>query len=391
MPSWITLPDRRRDLRLDLFRGIANWAIFLDHIPGNRVNWITMRNFGFSDAADLFVFISGFTAAAVFGKVMFRQGFAAGASRLLQRVWQLYTAHIIVFVAYIVAVGYLSQDYMLPYLTEQFNTSEVMHDPVEALRRGLMLEFKPVNLDVLPLYIVLMGCFAPVLWLMLRLPDAALAGSFAVYVFSRHFGWNLPNYPGGVWWFNPFAWQFIFVLGAWFALGGLERLQSSITNRGLVVFGGIYLLFAFFMTIDAKADTTNHIMPAWLYEVFVPNDKINLAPYRVIHLAIIFLLATRFIPKDWSGLHWKIFDPAIKCGQHSLVVFCCGIFLSFFTWFGLSMTPMLFQQQLTLSLLGIVILTLIAYYFSWSKRLEKDFALEKPAKDEIATAPRIAE
>ncbi|MDU6832994.1 MAG: OpgC domain-containing protein, partial [Bradyrhizobium sp.] len=26
-----TLPERGRDLRLDLFRGIANWAIFLDH------------------------------------------------------------------------------------------------------------------------------------------------------------------------------------------------------------------------------------------------------------------------------------------------------------------------------------------------------------------------
>ena len=42
---------RGRDLRLDLFRGLANWAIFLDHIPNNTVAWLTTRNYGFSDAA----------------------------------------------------------------------------------------------------------------------------------------------------------------------------------------------------------------------------------------------------------------------------------------------------------------------------------------------------
>jgi hypothetical protein len=57
----IPLP-RGRDLRLDLFRGLANWAIFLDHIPNNTVAWLTTRNYGFSDAADIFVFISGFPA-----------------------------------------------------------------------------------------------------------------------------------------------------------------------------------------------------------------------------------------------------------------------------------------------------------------------------------------
>ena len=55
-----TLPPRGRDYRLDLLRGFANWAIYLDHIPNNAVNWVTQRNYGFSDAADLFVFISGY-------------------------------------------------------------------------------------------------------------------------------------------------------------------------------------------------------------------------------------------------------------------------------------------------------------------------------------------
>ena len=59
-----------RDLRLDLFRGIALWLIFLDHIPSNVVSWITIRNYGFSDATEIFVFISGYTAAFVYGATM---------------------------------------------------------------------------------------------------------------------------------------------------------------------------------------------------------------------------------------------------------------------------------------------------------------------------------
>src|SRR6266403_1952304 len=84
------LPAKGRDLRLDLFRGVANWGIFLDHIPNNIVNWVTTRNYGFSDAADLFIFISGYTVAFVFARMMLERGFIIGASRLLKRVWQIY-------------------------------------------------------------------------------------------------------------------------------------------------------------------------------------------------------------------------------------------------------------------------------------------------------------
>jgi len=76
------LPLAGRDVRLDLFRGLANWAIFLDHIPHEVLSWITVKNYGFSDAADLFVFISGYTAAFVFGRVMIeRGGVEAGKTR----------------------------------------------------------------------------------------------------------------------------------------------------------------------------------------------------------------------------------------------------------------------------------------------------------------------
>jgi hypothetical protein len=98
------LPKPQRDVRLDLFRGLANWLIFLGHIPNTVLAWFTTRNYGFSDGADLFVLISGYTATFVFGKIMMEHGFVVGATRLLRRVWQLYVAHLLLFLLYLTAV-----------------------------------------------------------------------------------------------------------------------------------------------------------------------------------------------------------------------------------------------------------------------------------------------
>src|SRR3569832_1714686 len=95
-----TLPEKGRELRLDLFRGIANWAIFLDHIPDNVVNWVTTRNYGISDAAALFVFISGDTASFVYARMMIDRGILVGATRLFYRVWLRYVAHFVLFVIF---------------------------------------------------------------------------------------------------------------------------------------------------------------------------------------------------------------------------------------------------------------------------------------------------
>src|SRR3954453_15643269 len=89
-----------RDLRLDLFRGLALWLIFLDHIPTNIVSWITSRNYGFSDATEIFISISGYTAPFVYGKAMSERGFLVSGARILRRAWQIYVDHIFLFAIY---------------------------------------------------------------------------------------------------------------------------------------------------------------------------------------------------------------------------------------------------------------------------------------------------
>src|ERR1044071_1940221 len=131
------LPPKGRDLRLDLFRGIANWAIFLDHIPDNVVNWVTTRNYGFSDAADLFVFISGYTASFVYARMMLDRGFIVGATRLTKRVSQLCVAHIVLFVIYIAAITYLAMRFGDSEMINECNVAGLIDNAPEPLRQGL--------------------------------------------------------------------------------------------------------------------------------------------------------------------------------------------------------------------------------------------------------------
>ncbi|WP_158671051.1 OpgC domain-containing protein [Bradyrhizobium guangdongense] len=366
-----TLPEKGRDLRLDLFRGVANWAIFLDHIPDNVVNWVTTRNYGFSDAADLFVFISGYTASFVYARMMLERGFVVGATRLTKRVWQLYVAHIILFVIYIASISYLALRFGDSEMINEFNVAGLVDNATETLRQGLFLRFKPLNLDVLPLYIVLMGLFPPVLWFMLRKPDLTMVLSIALWLAARHYGLNLTAYPAGQWYFNPYCWQVLFVFGAWCAMGGARRSMTLINSQITLWVCLGYLLFALVMTMAGRFPTFGGMFPEWLFSAFNPNDKTNLAPYRFLHFVVIVILVIRFVPKEWPGLEWRVFDPLIVCGQQSLAVFCVGVFLSFVGHFELSMSSGSLLAQIFVSIAGIAIMTTVAYYISWSKKQDK--------------------
>lgn len=372
------LPPEGRDLRLDLARGIANWAIFINHIPNNTLMWITTRHYGFSDAAELFVFIAGYAAAVVYAKSMATQGFAAGATRLLERAWQLYVAHVVLFVINLAVINWAAQTYIQPQLLDQFNVAGLIDHPTATLTQGLLLRYKPFNLDILPLYIVLLAASPPVLWLMLRRPDVAIIGSFALYLVARRFEWNFPAYPAGVWYFNPFTWQFLFMLGAWCALGGASRTWMIIRLRAVFFVGAVYLIFALLMTIAGQFETFGEFFPEWLVGAFNPNDKTNLAPYRIAHFLIIAILVVRALPIDWPGLKSPLLRPLIVCGQRSLEVFCVGLLLSFLGYLLLQLISDSLFAQILVSMTGIGLMTGIAYYRSWSKKLDKRPRLPTP-------------
>src|SRR5262249_43321683 len=180
-------PPTGRDLRLDFFRGLSLWFIFLDHVPSNIVAWFTVRNYGFCDASEIFVFISGYTASFVYGRVMRERGFIVGAARILKRAWQIYVAFVFLLVFYFAEIAYVSSHFPNPLYPKEFGFSDFSQRPDVVLIEALMLRFLPANVDVLPLYIALMAFFPPVLWLMLRQPDLALALSFVLYCLAKIF------------------------------------------------------------------------------------------------------------------------------------------------------------------------------------------------------------
>jgi hypothetical protein len=230
-----------RDLRLDLFRGIALWLIFLDHIPSNIVNWITIRNYGFSDATEIFVFISGYTAAFVYGRAMREHGVVVASARILKRAWQVYVAHVFLFAIYMAEISYVAASFENPLYGEEMGIFDFLRQPDITLVQALLLKFKPANMDVLPLYIVLLAGFPPMLWILIRAPAVGLGASLLLYLLTWNFGWNLPAYPNGYWVFNPFAWQLLFVFGAWCGLGGAKRLAPLIRSPVTLAVAILYL------------------------------------------------------------------------------------------------------------------------------------------------------
>jgi hypothetical protein len=364
------VPAVERDLRLDLFRGVALWGIFLDHIPENIVNWITIRNYGFSDATEIFIFISGYTAAFVYGRAMRERGFVVASARILRRAWQIYVAHIFLFTIFMAEIAYVAATFDNPLYAEEMRILDFLKQPDVTIFEALILKFKPVNMDVLPLYIVLLLLFPPVLALLLKRPTLALTGSALVYVLTWSFDINLPAYPNGVWFFNPFAWQLLFVFGAWCALGGARQLSGVFHSRIILAIAVAYLIFAFAITLTWYVEPLSRFVPIWLSDWMYPIDKTNLDVLRFAHFLALATITLRFVPRDWPALRSPILQPAIRCGQHSLEIFCLGVFLAFAGQFVISEYSGGPLIQIAISLIGIMIMVATANLISWYKVIE---------------------
>ncbi|CAA0094533.1 Uncharacterised protein [Starkeya nomas] len=386
-PEAQAAPDRQpppaasgRDLRLDLFRGLALWFIFLNHIPNNVVNWITNRNFGFSDATEIFVFISGYTAAMVYGRQIDTSGTIVTSARILRRAWQLYVAFIFLFVIYLAEISYVVGSFSNPLYAEEMGALQFLAEPDVALVEALLLKFRPANMDVLPLYIVLLATFPPLLCALKWRPDATLAASLLLWLAANHWGFNLPAYPEDrMWFFNPFAWQFLFVFGGWCGLGGSDRLGGLVQSPVILVLAVIYLLVSLVVVISWWWPPLEGLVPETIGEIIYPISKTDLSPLRLLHFLALAVVVVRLIPVASPMLRWHLLRPMIRTGQHSLEVFCFGVFLSFAAHFVLNEVDSSLTMQLVLSVAGISLMVGLSYLLSWYARVERDIAVRKMA------------
>ena len=377
----------RRDLRLDLFRGLSLFFIFIDHIPNNVLSYVTLHSIAFSDAAEVFIFISGYAAATVYGKALQRQGGIAATGQIYRRIWQLYVAHIFIFVILAAEVCYATLNLQNQTYSEDFGIDNFIDEPQVAIIKVLLLQYQPQFLDILPIYMVLLGVFPVVLLLLERCLPLPLILSGVVYLLTLHFGWQPHSYPDNEgWYFNPLAWQLLFVVGA---TAGYSRYSPRVFPVRSLWLPKLAILITVAIGIISVSWTIHgayDAFPGLLLRELSPlvEDKSNLAPLRLVSFVALVVTTAHFVGHNSRLLRCRVAQLIIRCGQHSLQVFCLGIVLSVLGSILLTFRDDILMQ-LAIDFGGIVLMIGIAALLTWYKASNAMPADAVPA-DAVAAA-----
>ncbi len=350
-----------RDLRLDLCRGIALWFLFIDHIPDNVCSWLTLLHYGFSDTTEIFMFVSGVTCALAYGAVQRDEGWWAVIAHTVWRAWNIYVAFLTLIIA-IVVVVYLEG---AGQLADDANVRIVLQQPGAALAHAMILQYRPVNTDVLPIFVLSHLLFAPLLWLVLKAPNVAITASALLYGLVQIYGWNLQQWPRNDWYFNPFAWQFLIVLGAWWITTGRKQFRAYVTSGFAMGLAAAYLVFSLIVVLSWSIKPLDVLIPHFLFNLIYPVDKPDLDPLRLLHFLALAVLFARFVPSDWRGLTTSALRGAARCGENSLEIYCISVLLSLMAHLFLLRISGGFAAQAAVSAAGIVLLIGWATLSTW--------------------------
>ena len=388
---------RVRDLRLDFFRGIAMFIILMAHTPGNFLtSWIPAR-WGFSDATEIFVFCSGMASAIAFGSAYDRMGWRLGSARVGFRVWQVYWAHIGLFVA--VAALLAAIDFYGGYdknYIGSLNLWKFFDDPAVPLVGLVTLTYVPNYFDILPMYMVVL-ILMPVIMALSRL-HLGLVAAFVIVIWLMaqdallqrlgmgHLHLALPAEPWSdrTWFFNPFGWQLIFFTGFAFMRGWLPK--PPVTNILIAVAVFVVIANIPLSNIGVRAvardwffvtETGNPVIDARL-AIKGLIDKSDFGLFRYLHFLSLAYLAwviagdkganllargTGALASAWGGLVAII----LKVGQQSLAVFVVSMFTARVMGFVMDLTGREVRTVLLVNLGGAAILVATAYGAGWFK------------------------
>jgi len=379
-----------RDSRVDFFRGLALIFIFWDHIPNNPLALLTVRNFGFSDATEIFVFLAGYAALLAYGKIARRDGFLAASLKIWHRAWVLYVVHIFLACVLMGLVFYANSQVETRDMAQEMGLQYFLTNPQMALTDGLMLRFKPYLMDPLPLYIMLLTVLPLVLPTLLRAPHYVVATSISFYLVARWFEWNLPNHDGGGWYFNPMAWQLLFILGGAAALHpnktpATPRLQPQ---RPLFIAAVLYLLIAGALAIAGHWPAVRvAFVPAPLNDWLPTMSKTNLSPPRLLHFLALAYVVARLLPDSGWTRNWFA-QQACRMGRYSLVVFCLGVLLAPIADMFNSLAGETLWMRLISAFSGVVVMVALAAWLDLYKRWTRPLFISAPAhQDDIRREP----
>jgi hypothetical protein len=350
---------------VDFWRGFALVTIFVNHVPGIFYSRLTHGNISLSDSADLFVFLAGWSVRYVVGRPERPVPTQRLLSRLFGRALTLYAAQVLITMIAIAMLAGSAIVFNNPHILEWHNAAAVFYDPVQTHIGLAFITHQLGYFDILPLYVVML-LWAPAMVMIDRYaPRVLLPLSLTIYFFALTFRINPPTWPvEGEWFFNPLAWQLVFVLGFVLAkddgIGGVVRRNIDWLRwpaAGILVIGLIVVLTGWWF------DPTTVPSP----QLFFMIDKTYVTPVRLIQflsLVAVFSYAFNHI-RAWAE---PLTDFLSMLGRNSLYVFCVGSLLSLAGQIVRFVYRGSISMDTLVVIVGIAIMALTAWLAEWPER-----------------------
>jgi len=346
-----------RDLRIDFARGLSMFIIYIAHIPSNVWKLYIPARFGPSDAADIFVFCSGFASAIAFGGVFARRGFMMGCLRVSHRCWQVYWAQIGMFLATaaacVLGTWYLgTKDYV-----HALNLNRFFEEPMQGLIGLLTVTYVPNFLDILPMYLVLLLMIPVVMFLRQFGVATVFLAMFALWSVGKAWQIDLPAewWSDRSWFFNPFLWQITFFTGFAFGAGWIKAPPPK---RGLIITAAAFVIILIPLSrywdvpwIFAIRDLTWDF--AW--------GKSEYGFLRWLHLLAIAYLFTCLLHGREAILEQRWAAPIVLVGQQALAVFMVSIVAAWSAGMLLDVTGRTAFTLTSAHVLGFALLIAVAW------------------------------
>ncbi|RWM91001.1 MAG: hypothetical protein EOR84_21095 [Mesorhizobium sp.] len=375
-------PDRgtgaaERDTRIDVFRALALLIIFLDHVPGTVFETLTYKNFGFSDAAEAFVLISGMSVALAYGS-KFQSGDRLLATlKLWRRAGVLYVAHIVTTMAVLAIFCAAAMFAKRPDMLTLINIEPLIRDPQHVLIGIVTLGHQLGYTNILPVYAVLL-LMAPTFLLFISCrPFTALALSGILWLVAGIYQIAPTNYPEpGFWFLNPLSWQFLFNIGLASMLH-IRRGGAIPVNRWLVGASAVYVATAL---VWVHSPLWGHVSWLNLPVVLTGFDKTFLSLPRLLHILAVSYLIVAF-PSVSNLFRTSRDHPLAILGKRSLPVFIAGTLIAMAAQVMKLINPGGFGYDGLLIAAGIAMQFALAYYLEWLSGIGRS-GNSKPVRSE---------
>ena len=339
-------------MRLDAVRGLFLVIMAGVHVPSPLSHGL-QEPFGFTSAAEGFIFLSACLAGMVFGKAYLKNGWAEMSRRVWNRAKLVYIVHLAVLLP-VALIAWLYARQVAP-LANHFHDF-LLHPVASLLLIPLLLHQAPL-FDILPLYVVLL----------LVTPFAFVAArrhGWGIVLSVSFLGWLAAQFPatpfpanallpvrGGS--FNLLAWQFLWFSGV--ALGEFSRrgeiLSAKFRKSLFTTAGGVVLAGLCARHEIIPGASLNPALYLWM-------DKWTLGPLRLLNFAawVIFLLAWNPRPPTW------LMEQTALWGRHSLAVFALHLPLVVCAASVIQMFPMTNVEKI---FLGLSVIAAISIWVAW--------------------------